>query len=367
MTGERESENDRSDSREPLVGSEEADIAADVARILRDAGLGCRILNFVPIRTLRRDRAVVIFSLTMLTALAWSYLLWLSADMDMGGMDMSGFRMVPSGIGLMAPRTAPWRTMEFAFVFATWTVMMIGMMTPSAVPMTLIYVRLGRQTEALSAPLAATVWFIAGYFLVWVAFSVLATLTQWALERTGLLDYTMASTNNVLGGLLIIAVGGYQWSRLKEVCLTQCQTPFAFLMRRGGFRPDALGCIMLGLRHGAYCLGCCWALMALLFVGGVMNKLLIALLALLILLEKVISSGRLIARLAGVVFIAAGAWVLSMPIGMPSKPTQLQPTEDTLQGAWAAAHESHDTATTSRKAIKEPSSSRVGEKVSAPV
>jgi predicted metal-binding membrane protein len=204
--------------------------------------------------------------------------------------------------------------MEFAVVFAMWTVMMIGMMTPSAVPMILMYARLGRQGEALDSPLAATAWFVAGYFLVWVAFSVLATLAQWALERTGLLDYAMASTNNVLGGLVIIAVGGYQWSRLKEVCLAQCQTPFAFLLRHGGFRSDAPGCVMLGLRHGTYCVGCCWALMALLFVGGVMNPILIALLALLVLLEKVIPSGRLIARLAGIALVAAGAWLMSMPM-----------------------------------------------------
>jgi predicted metal-binding membrane protein len=285
-----------------------------VAQKLRNAGLGCEIVTFVPTETavLRRDRIVVILALTLLTALAWSYLLWLSADMAMGGMDMGDFRMIPSGMGLMVPAHTPWLAMEFVFVFAMWTVMMVGMMTPSAAPIIVMYARVGRQTETQGTPFAATVWFTAGYFLVWVTFALLATLVQWALERTALLDSWMASTSNILGGLLFVAAGSYQWTRLKDVCLAQCQRPFAFLMRQGGFRRDAPGSLMLGLRHGAYCVGCCWALTALLLVGGVMNVLWIALLALLIILEKVIPFGRQIAPLAGIVLVAAGAWLFSM-------------------------------------------------------
>ena len=177
----------------------------------------------------------------------WGYLLWLSVDMGMGGMDMTGFRMIPSGIGLMMPAHTPWRAMEFAFVFAMWTVMMVGMMTPSAMPMILMYARVGRHAEPQSTPLVATVWFAAGYFLVWIAFAVLATLVHWALERSASLDSAMASTSNILGGLVFVAAGSYQWTRLKEVCLTQCQMPFAFLMRHGGFRRDVPGCLLLGL------------------------------------------------------------------------------------------------------------------------
>ena len=207
--------------------------------------------------------------------------------------------------------TSPLPGLEFAFVFAMWTVMMVGMMTPSAMPMIFMYTSVGRYAEPQSTPLAATVWFVAGYFLVWVAFAVLATLVQWALERTALLDSAMAGTSNILGGLVFVAAGSYQWTRLKDICLTQCQMPFAFLMRHGGFRRDVPGCLLLGLRHGAYCVGCCWALMVLLFVGGVMNLLWIVLLSLLIFLEKVTFSGRQIAPLAGIVLVAAGAWLLS--------------------------------------------------------
>ena len=295
------------------VSNDGYQVAARIVQRLREAGLKSQILNLMPADTtvLRRDRIVIILAFTLLTALAWSYLLWLAADMGMGGMDMTGFRMIPSGMGLMIPAQMPWRAMEFAFVFAMWTVMMVGMMTPSAMPMILMYARVGRETEPQAAPLSATVWFAAGYFLVWTAFALLATFVQWAFERTAVLDSAMASTSNVVGGLLFVAAGAYQWTQLKDVCLTQCQTPFAFLMHHGGFRRDALGSLILGLRHGAYCVGCCWALMALLLVGGVMNVLWIVLLALVILLEKVTSFGSPIARRVGIVLVVGGAWLLT--------------------------------------------------------
>jgi predicted metal-binding membrane protein len=301
-------------AEEPLVPTDKRhQIAARIAQKLRDADVGCQIVAFLPTdaAVLRRDRIVIALALVLLSALAWSYLLWLSADMGMGGMDMSDFRMIPSGMGLMVPAHTPWPAIEFAFVFAMWTVMMVGMMTPSAAPMILMYARVGRFTQAQGTLFGATAYFAIGYFVAWVAFSLLATLTQWALERAGLLDAAMASTSNILGGVVFVAAGSYQWTRLKYVCLAQCQVPFAFLIRHGGYRRDAPGALMLGLRHGAYCVGCCWMLMTLLFVEGVMNVLWIGLLALIILLEKVIPSAR-IAYLGGIIFVAAGAWFLSM-------------------------------------------------------
>ena len=258
-------------------------IAAVIAQKLRDCGIGCEIVHPMPTdaAVLRRDRVVIVLAVALLTAFAWSYLLWLSADMHMGGINMTGLQMIPSGIGLMMPADMPWRALEFALVFAMWIVMMVGMTTPSAAPMFLMYARVGRQTEPHGKSLRATVWFAAGYFLVWVAFALFATLVQWGFERSALLDFTMASTDNVLRGLVFVAAGLYQWTRLNDLCLAQCQRPFEFVMCHGGFRRDVPGCVVLGLRHGAYCVGCCWALMALLLVGGVMNVLWIALLALL--------------------------------------------------------------------------------------
>ena len=130
-------------------------------------------------------------------------------------------------------------------------------------------------------------------------------------DRAGdLLDSRMASVSNALGEIVLIAAGVTQWTPLKDVCLAQCQTPLQFLFRHGGFRSDLKGCLVMGLRHGGYCVGCCWVLMALLFVGGVMNVLWIALLSLLVLLEKLTPFGRWIARAAGLACIAGGAWML---------------------------------------------------------
>src|SRR6516225_6146515 len=143
------------------VSNDGYQMAARIAQRLREAGLKSQILNLMPADTtvLRRDRIVIILAFTLLTALAWSYLLWLSADMGMGGMDMTGLRMIPSGMGLMVPANMPWRAMEFAFVFAMWIVMMVGMMTPLAAPMFLMYARVGRLIEARGTPIIATVWF----------------------------------------------------------------------------------------------------------------------------------------------------------------------------------------------------------------
>lgn len=258
---------------------------------------------------LRRDRAVVATCLFAIVVLAWAYLFWLAADMDMGGMDMTGFRMIPAGRGLMMPVITPWQPIEFAFVFVMWAVMMVGMMTPSAAPLILIYARVGRQAAAQHQPFAASAWLAGGYLLAWVAFSFVATLAQWGIEREGWLTPEMASASGMFGGLTLIAAGLYQWTPLKDACLQQCQFPLQFVQRHGGFRGDAIGSLALGSRHGITCVGCCWMLMALLFVGGVMNVLWIALMMVFVLVEKLVPAGRLISRASGTGFLAAGMWL----------------------------------------------------------
>lgn len=263
---------------------------------------------------LRRDRVIVAAAVVVLTALAWVYVWWLSTDMDMGGMDMSDFRMIPAGMGLMMPATALWTVTEFAFVFVMWSVMMIGMMTPSVAPMLLIYARVGREAAQQGKPLAASTYFAAGYLLTWIGFALLATSAQWALERSALLTPTMAGAGDIFGGAVLVAAGIYQWTPLKDACLRQCQAPWWFIQHRGGFRADARGALALGACHGAYCIGCCWALMALLFVGGVMNVLWIAAIAILVLAEKVLPTGRVISLTAGAGLFAGGTWLLAQAL-----------------------------------------------------
>ena len=262
---------------------------------------------------LRRDRLVVATALAVLTVLAWAYTLWAARTMDVGGIgDMGGMDMPGMGAKMgmaLVPAFRPWTGFDFLVMFVMWAVMMIGMMTPSAAPMILIYARVGRQAASQGKPLAATACFAAGYLLAWTAFSLAATAGQWVLERAALLTQMMAPASDVFGGIVLIAAGLFQWMPLKEACLKHCQSPLGFIMQHG-FRQDVWGCLGLGFRHGIYCVGCCWALMALLFVGGVMNVVWIAGLTLFVLMEKVVPLGRLISRAAGAGLVAWGAWLL---------------------------------------------------------
>jgi len=255
---------------------------------------------------LKRDRIVVAASLLALTALAWAYLFWLNAFMS-GPAPMPSMPGMDMGTMSMAATLRPWTPADMAFTFAMWAVMMVGMMTPSAAPMILIYARVARQARGEGKIFAASGWFAGGYLLAWMGFAVLATLAQAALVQAALLTPMLAAANNIFAGLVLIAAGLYQWTPFKDSCLSQCQAPLAFLQRHGGFKRNAKGSLLLGLRHGAYCVGCCWALMTLLFAGGVMNIVWIAALSILVLLEKIVPAGRLLPRAVGLVLLAAGS------------------------------------------------------------
>lgn len=260
---------------------------------------------------LRRDRAIIAGALILIIALAWLYVARLAAGMDMPSMDMTGMRMVSSGFAMvMTSAFAAWSVVDFALMLMMWWVMMIGMMLPSAAPMILVHARVGRSAAATRQPFGATAWFASGYLLVWTGFALAATGAQWALETAALLTPMMQSTNEVLGGLTLILAGLYQLSPLKSTCLAQCQSPLLFIERHGGFRRDPPGALWLGVQHGAYCLGCCWALMLLLFVGGIMNLMWIAALSALVLAEKVAPAGHIVARAAGFALVGAGAWLI---------------------------------------------------------
>jgi len=249
---------------------------------------------------LRRDRYAVMVALVLLTVLAWAYVLWLAKHMDMP--DPSSM----SGMGAMAPQVHPWAIPDLLFSFTMWSVMMAGMMLPSVAPVILLYVLVGRQAEAQQKPLAATGWFAGGYLLAWSGFSLLAALLQAVLNQATLLTPALASTNNILGGIILIVAGLYQWTSLKDRCLANCRAPLFFIQRHGGFKRRALPSLGLGLQHGLYCIGCCWALMLLLFVGGVMNIAWIAGIAAVVLLEKIMTDGQNVSRVIGLGLIVGG-------------------------------------------------------------
>lgn len=254
---------------------------------------------------LKRDRYVVLAALLALTALAWSYLLWLAGTMPSSGMTMSQMAMAAA----MAPPVAS-APMDLLLAFIMWAVMMVGMMTPSIAPVILLYARVGRHAASSGKLFAATGWFAAGYFLAWTGFSILAAAAQVTLRAAALLTPDLASANRTLEAGFLIVAGAYQWSPLKNACLAQCRQPLMFIQRHGGFKRSAAGSLALGFRHGLYCTGCCWSFMLLLFVGGVMNLLWVAALAVLVLMEKLPAQGNFLARATGTALMAGGVLLI---------------------------------------------------------
>jgi predicted metal-binding membrane protein len=247
---------------------------------------------------LRRDRIIVLAGLISVAALAWAYTVYLAHDM--GNMHM--------GMGMAMPKMQSWSLMDFVSMFLMWAVMMVAMMVPTAAPMILIFANVNRKRQEQEQPYVPTAVFLSGYLLVWTGFSVLATLAQWGLHEAALLSPMMVSTSPILGGILLLAAGIFQWTPLKYACLKHCRSPLSFLMTdwREGYR----GALIMGLKHGSYCTGCCWFLMALLFVAGVMNLLWVATITAFVLVEKAVPRGDLVGRIAGVALCIAGLIML---------------------------------------------------------
>lgn len=250
-------------------------------------------------RLLRRDRLVVLCGLATVTLLAWGYLF----HMARGMVGLAEGRAPAMASGLVMPQVQRWGSVELLLLFVMWAVMMVAMMMPSAAPLLLTFAR-ARRRKGRAGVVGYTGILLLGYVLVWVVFSVLATLAQWALHRAALLSPMMVSASPVLGGVLLFAAGAFQLTPLKRACLVRCRSPMSFLMSE--WRPGRGGTLVLGLKHGAHCVGCCWMLMGLLFVAGVMNLLWVAAIAAFVLLEKVGPTGELIGRVSGFALMVAG-------------------------------------------------------------
>ena len=247
-------------------------------------------------RLLRRDRLIVAVGLAAVVALAWVYLAT-GAGMDASMADMA------------MDMPMPWSPVYAALAFVMWWVMMVAMMVPSAAPTVLLFATMRRKQEASVRPSVEAWIFLGGYLLIWAGFSLIAILAQWELERAGLLSTAMASTSAVLGGVILLAAGLYQFTPVKKACLRYCHSPVLFLSQY--WQPGTGGALRMGLRHGGYCLGCCWFLMALLFVSGIMNLAWIAGIALYVACEKFLPPRRGLSRAAGAALIVSGAIVLA--------------------------------------------------------
>jgi predicted metal-binding membrane protein len=253
---------------------------------------------------LRRDRAVVLGSLTFVVILAWAYLL-AGAGVEMATMDMGGGQMMA-----MAPE---WTPAYGLVVFLMWAVMMVAMMLPSAAPVTLLIASIAkRRREAGAASGIHTAPFVFGYLAVWLAFAAMATLLQWQLDAAELLSETMALASTLVAGGVLVFAGIYQWTPLKQACLRHCRSPLEFLLHH--WQDGALGAFLSGARHGVFCLGCCWMLMALLFVGGIMNLAWIAGIALIVLIEKTLPWGGRMSHVTGAAMVIWGGLTLAMSV-----------------------------------------------------
>ena len=246
---------------------------------------------------LKRDRTVVLVGIASISLLAWAYMTYLAWDMGQMKMEVA------------MPQMKMWGFLELFLLFLMWAIMMVAMMVPSAAPMILTFATINRKRKEREDPFVPTAVFLLGYLVIWTGFSLVATFAQWGLHTVALLSPMMVSTSPIFGGVLLIAAGIFQWTPLKHNCIKYCRSPFGFLTTY--WREGNSGALLMGVRHGGYCLGCCWALMSLLFVVGVMNLIWIATIAVFVLIEKVLPPGYLVDRVSGLGLIGWGGWLIS--------------------------------------------------------
>lgn len=244
---------------------------------------------------LRRDRIPLLLLLVLLPLVCWAWIVVMARDMYGPMTGASAWMMTPV-----------WDAPHLLLLWGMWAVMMAAMMLPSAAPLLLLT---GRAAGTGARGGARELYALAGgYLTVWSLFSVGATALQWALARLFILSPMMEVTSPTAAGVLLLIAGIYQWTPLKRVCLATCQSPASFLMRR--WRGGVAGAFRMGIEHGTYCVGCCWALMLLLFAGGVMNLTVIVALTAFVVLEKLVPRGELVAKTTGALLVLAGAWTL---------------------------------------------------------
>jgi len=232
------------------------------------------------------------------TALAWVYLVRASAGMQGPSVSMEMVRI------------RAWDAGDFAMIFLMWAIMMVGMMVPSAAPTTMVYAAVARKAGRQGDVVAPTAIFVSGYVALWSVFSLLATAAQWALEQAALLSPMMVATSPLLGAALLMSAGVYQVSPIKLACLKHCQSPVHFISEH--WRAGIGGAFRMGLLHGSYCVGCCWVLMGLLFLGGVMNLLWIVAIAIFVFGEKVmpVRYAQTATRVTGAAMVLVGVLLL---------------------------------------------------------
>jgi predicted metal-binding membrane protein len=248
----------------------------------------------------QRDRLILLVGLIGVSAIAWVYTISMSVDTGHAAHHA------------MFAQPRAWTATDLALTFGMWTVMMLAMMLPTAAPMVLTLAKISRGQSKSADPVAPAAGFVLGYAIVLTAFSLVAAVVQWGLHQASWTTMAGESTNRVFAGAVLLGAGAFQFSRFKEACLHRCRSPLWFLMTQ--WQPGAVGGIKMGISHGRFCIGCCWALMALMFVGGSMNLLWTAGLAVFMLAEKALPAGRKLGRIAGAGLVVWGLGVLGMTL-----------------------------------------------------
>ena len=252
------------------------------------------------------ERWTLIGAVTTVAASGWAWMLhmdWTMRDMMQGGPSIA-WMPPPAGAG-------GWSGYDFWMLFAMWAIMMVAMMTPSAIPTLRTYRTMQRNRSRQTLEPVSWTIFLVGYLAAWTVFSAVISVIQWPLHEWGLLDPMMASRSQLFSGILLIVAGLYQWTPWKDACLTQCRTPMQFLLAR--WKDGRSGALQMSFEHGLYCVGCCWALMLVLFAVGVMNMLWVAAIMLFVIVEKALPSpARLFRTVTGLLLAGSGIWLLSL-------------------------------------------------------
>ena len=254
---------------------------------------------------LSRERMIIALSLLAMTSLSWAYL-WFDA-VRMGAMHMNSGDMAENAMN-MPPAGSPWGV-HALLTFVMWSIMMVGMMLPSALPAITLYGAMTRKKQATDSVFPSVWAFTGGYLAVWTVFSAAATILQTGLNSVGLLTSMLVSNSYWLSGSLLIIAGIYQWLPIKDVCLQKCRAPLQYFLFH--WRPGNAGAFRMGLEHGAFCVGCCWAIMLLLFAAGVMNLMWVAIIAGFTLVEKLLPGGVLVGRITGIVLATLGLGLIA--------------------------------------------------------
>jgi len=250
---------------------------------------------------LHKEQLSAFFCLTIVILISWAYMLHM------------GWRMPGIEREMILACVCQWGPGDIVHSFIMWAAMMVAMMFPSAMPMILMFTTINQQQRETQRPLIPTGLFVLGYFLVWTAYSVFAAIVQWGLHVAALLNHTLVITSPLLSGVLLVAAGVFQWTPFRDACMLKCRSPLGFLMAE--WREGRFGALIMGLKHGLNCVGCCWLLMLLSFVLGVMNMVWMAIVTIFMLVEKAYPGSQWVSRTTGLVLVVWGLWVAAGAMG----------------------------------------------------